>query len=366
MDVVSKLTVKNLTPPGYFNLSPDAKASTVAYTTWWNNILSGWATDSVNLKTFLLTPWLVNFTDSPRIPWLQYLTTMYGLGFFGGTNNQAAKLYQMLSSAWSTSTIYNINYIVQTLCLPPFSWFTFGSTTSPGITAGNLVSDLVDTGFVIYSTAASPPTPAPTVYAPRNWTVPVGWTSAASSAVKYSRGYISGSTLMWCAPRPVSDFSNAYVFSAAVPVSVPSAGTIALVKDDSTGDIASVYYSDGVAWRKSSMPNADLGLVVPLGARPSPEAITVWAPNPSSVTYAIDSSVQPPVSGPTQGYGTFAGWAETETYTETITITMIQIAGGTVAIATLIELLRKVKPVNILFNLDISGVKYPIYDVRQK
>jgi len=363
MDVVSALTVANLTPPGYFNLSPSAKAPTIAYTTWWNNILSRRANDSVNLKQLLLTPWLYDHPDTPRTSWLQYLTTLYGMGFFGGTNNQAAYLYRLLSSAWSLSTIYNISMILQTLSLPPFSWFTmFGE----GITAGNLVSSLMDTGFLIYSTASSPSTPSPTAYVPRAWITPTGWTRAASSAVKYSRGYLSGSNIVWCTPRPVSDFNNAYVFSAAVPVAIPSAGTIAIVNADGTGDIASVYYCDGTAWRKNSTPNIDLGTVDPVGLRPVPEALTVWAPNPATVPYAVDSQVPPPVSGSSQGYGTFATWAEGAVFTDTITITVTQIAGGTIALATLFELLRRVKPVNKLFTLIVSEVEYTITDVRQK
>ena len=362
MDVISELTVKNLTPPGYFNLSSAALQSTKDYVAWWNNILSGWAEDSVNLRILLLTPWLYDHPDTPRTPWLKYLLTVYGMGFFAGTNNQAAFLYQLISSAWSRSTIYNILKIVQTLSLPPFSWFTSGS---PGITTGNLVSSLMETGFLIYSTAANPPTPAPTAYAARAWVVPANWTQAAASAVKYSRGYISGQTIVWCAPRPVADFNNAYLFSAAVPAAIPSAGTIVIVNDDSSGDIASVYYCDGSAWRKNTMPNADLGLVDPMGSRPSPEAITVWAPDPSTVTYPIDSQEPPPASGATQGYGTFASWAENASYTNQLTINLTQIAGGTVAIATIVELLRRIKPVNKLFHLFVSNVEYIIYDTRQ-
>src|SRR5271157_6037595 len=157
MDVVSELTVAKLTPPGYFNLSSVAKPATQAYTTWWNNILANRANDSVALKQLLLTPWLYNHPDTPRTPWLQYLITLYGMGFFGGTNNQAAFLYQLISSAWSTSTIYNLSKIIQALCMSPFSWFTAGN---PGITTGDLVSSLMDTGFLIYSTAGSPATPS--------------------------------------------------------------------------------------------------------------------------------------------------------------------------------------------------------------
>lgn len=366
MDIINALTVKNLTPPGYFNLSPVALSSTQDYVEWWNNILSEIADDSVNLKTMLLTPWL--YEDYPTsgkvVPYLQYLLNMYGVGFFVGLNSQAAYLYRLVSSAWSTSTIYNITMILQTLSLPPFSWFTAGS---PLITAGNLVSSIMDTGFIIYSTAGSlPTTPSPTTYTARSWGAPSGWTIAASSATYYCRGYISGGNIVWSTPRPISDFTRAYVFSAAIPVAVPTAGTVAIVHDDSTGDIGSVYYSDGSAWRKNSTPNSDLGLVNPLtGVRPDPEAITVWAPDPSTVSYAIDSSIPPPSSGPTEGYGTFASWAETSVFNDQISISVYQVAGGNNALAVLLELLRKIKPVNKTFSLNVSGTTYTITDKRQ-
>jgi hypothetical protein len=364
---VTDFTVANLTPPGYFNLGPNALQSTKDYVQWWNNILSDMAGDSVNLKTLLLTPWLYDYypTSGPVVPWLQYLLNMYGIGFFTGLNSQAAYLYQLVSSAWSTSTIFNITMILQTLSLPPFSWFTGGN---PPITAGNLVPSIMDTGFIIYSTAGSAPaTPTPSDYSPRNWDVPAGWANSAASATYYCRGYISGATVVWSAPRPVSDFENAYVFSAAVPVAVPTAGTVAIVYDDSTGDIGSIYYSDGSAWRKNSTPNADLGLVNPgTGTRPDPEAITVWAPDPTTVSYAIDSAIPPQSDGPTEGYGTFASWADTAIFNDQISISVTQIAGGTVALAVLFELLRRIKPVNKTFSIDISGTQYTITDMRQK
>ena len=361
MDVVSELTVKNLTPPGYFNLSASATTASKNFITWWNNSLNRFANDSINLKTLLLTPWLVNHLDYPRTPYLQYLTTLYGMGFFGGTNNQAAALYRLLSSAWSVSTIYNIVFILQTFSLPPFSWFE-----NSEISAGNLLSSLMDTGFLVYSTASSPATPSPTAYLPRAWTVPAGWTQKASSAVKYSRGYISGSNIVWCAPRPVSDFNNNYIFSVNIPIAVAAAGTVVIVNDDSTGDIASVYYSDGSAWRKNSTSNVDLGQVVLGGNRPSPEAITVWAPNPATVPYSVDSFTPPPADGNSQGYGTFSGWSETSILNDTVTIILTQIAGNIIALSTLIEVLRRIKPVNKKFLLVVSGAQYNITDVRQK
>lgn len=364
MDIVSKMTVMELTPSGYFNLADSAPASHKAYITWWNNILAGRSAQMVALKNLVLTPWLVTHLDSPRTAWLDYLLRQYGFGFFGGSNNQAAALYKLISCGWNRSAIKNILLVIQTLCLAPFSWFD--STLVPQIITGNLLPSNTETGFIIFSTAGSAPaTPAPTVYAPRSWATPGGWTNTPASATYYSRGYISGATLVWCAPRPVSDFLTPPAYSATVPLAVASEGTICIVESDGTGDHGIVYYSDGSAWRKSSYANVDLGLVAPLSARPVPEAITVFAPNPASVTYAVDSAQPPPAAGPTEGYGTFSTWAATAIMTNEITIQLHQLAGGTVAIATLFELLRRIIPTGKTFIVNIDSAKYYITDKRQ-
>ena len=363
MDLVYELTVANLTPPGYFDLSADAPADHQAYITWWNNILNKRAIDAVSFKTMLLTPWLYNHPDFPRTPWLKYLTTLYGLGFFSGTNNQAAALYRLISSGWSTSTIYNMVLVAQTFSMPPFSWFTIANVP---LTAGNLSLSQMDTGFIIYTIDPSPATPAPTQYSARGWTTPAAWSNAPASAVTYCRGYISGATIIWSDPRPAIDFENMYLFSTNIPVAVASAGTVCIVDDDGTGDKRSVYYSDGAAWRKNSAPNSDLGEIIVDQDRPVPDAFTVWAPNPQTVIYAIDSAVPPPADGPTQGFGSFASWAETAIFNGQITLIMSQVDGGSTAIATTIEVLRRIKPVGKTFNLDIDGTVYKISDVRQK
>jgi hypothetical protein len=364
MDLSAKMTVAALTPPGYFNLTADAPATHKAFITWWNSILSSRATQAEALETLILMPWLVDHLDSPRTPWLNYLLRQYGFGFFGGTNNQAAALYKLISSGWSRSTIKNILLVIQTLCLAPFSWFD--STFVPYIIIGSLLPANTDTGFIAYSTAGSlPSTPSPTAYAARAWTSPSGWTSVAASATYYSRGYISGATLVWCAPRPVSDFANLPAYSASVPVAVASVGTICIVESDGTGDHGAVYYSDGTAWRKNSYSNVDLGLIISGADRPVPEAITVFAPNPATVTYAVDSSQPPPADGLTEGYGTFSTWAATAILTNEITIQLRQLAGGSVATATLFELLRRIVPTGKTFIVDIDEEIYNITDKRQ-
>jgi hypothetical protein len=358
------LTVKALTPPGYFNLLEDAPAAHRAYITWWNTILAYRAADTEALRELILTPWLVDFPDYPRIPWLLYLTSSYGMGFSTGTNNQAAALYKLLSTAWKKGIIYNLLLVLGTVCLPPFSWFD--SEYTPQILIGDLVSSITDTSFLIYSTASSPATPSPTTYVARAWTTPAGWTRAAASAVKYSRGYLSGGNIVWCAPRDVSDFLTSPYFSADIPIAVPSAGTICIVDDDGTGDRSVIYYSDGSAWRKNSMPNIDLGLVNPIGARPDPEAIAVWSPNPASVTYPVVSQNPPPLTGRTEGYGTFASWSNTSITANQIKLSMHQLSGGDMAISTLIELLRRIEPIGKIFTLFIDSVEYNISDARSQ
>lgn len=364
MDISAKMTVAALTPPGYFNLASDAPATHKAFITWWNAILAERAAQAQALQALILTPWLVDHLDSPRTPWLDYLLRLYGFGFFGGTNDQAAALYKLVSGGWNRSTIKNILLVVQTLCLAPFSWFD--STFLPYIITGDLLPSRADTGFIIYSTAGAPPaTPAPTAYAARAWTVPTGWTSAAASATYYSRGYISGATLVWCAPRPVSDFTAPPAYSASIPVAVAAVGTICIVENDETGDRGVIYYSDGSAWRKNSFTNVDLGLVVTGAARPDPEAVTVFAPNPAGVTYVIASPFPPPASGPTEGYGTFSTWSATAIVINEIVIQLHQLAGGLIATATLFELLRRIVPTGKTFVVDIDEVKYSITDKRQ-
>jgi hypothetical protein len=362
MSITTELTVQKLTPPGYFDLSEVAASKHRDYISWFQQQLSWRSDQAAALSNLILTPWLVDFADSPRAPWLNYLLSSYGFGFFGGTNNQAAALYKLISGSWELSTIANIKKILDALCFPPFSWFDVDFI--PRVYSGMLVSSITDTGYLIYTTASSPSTPANTPYSNREWTAPTGWTRAPASAVKYCRGYVSGSSIVWCVPRPTSDFANATYFSASIPLSVPSAGTVCIVDDDGTGDRRAVYYSDGSAWRKNSQTNVNLGLVVPEEDRPVPEATTVWAPNPTSVTYAISSSLPPPSTGPSKGYGTFAGWSDTSITNNELTVRVRQIAGGNVAISTVLSVLRRIKPLSFVLKVEIDDVKYTINDAR--
>jgi hypothetical protein len=362
VSIVTELTLQKLTPTGYFNLLESAPAKHKDYMTWFKQQLDFQSDISVQLKALVLTPWLIDFNDAPRAPYVNHLLTTYGFGFYSGTNNQAAALYKLISGAWDKSLIANVKRVLDTFCLPPFSWFAVDLL--PRIYSGILVPAITDTGFLMYTTAASPATPADTPYTNRVWVVPSGWTRAASSAVNYCRGYLVGSNIKWCAPRPVSDFSNETYFSATLPLAVPTAGTLCIVLDDGTNDKNAVYYSDGTAWRKNSMTNVNLGLVPLSGERPDPEAIAVWAPNPSSVTYSISSAIRPPADGNSEGYGTFAGWADIDVVNNELKIRLEQIAGGDLAIATVLAVMRRIKPLQFKLTVSIDNVDYEVSDAR--
>ena len=362
MSVTTDLTLQKLTPPGYFNLSEAASSAQKDFMAWFQLQLTDSGTQADALRLLVLSPWLVSFSDTPRVPYLNYLLSTYGIGFFGGTNTQAAYLYALISGAWSTSVLVNIKTILDALCMPPFSWFL--SDLSPRVLNGILTPAITDAGFLIYSTAASPATPANTPYADLTWGVPAGWARKKSSALSYSRGYLSGSNIIWSAPRTVADFTNETLFSAAVPLAVPSAGTVCIVNDDGTGDKRSIYYSDGSAWRKNSATNENLGLVPGDGTLPDENTIAIWAPNPSSVPYAIASADPPLVTSETQGYGMFAGMANTMISANAITCQITQIAGGSIALATLLTLFRRIKPIPITIKVVIDGTTYTISDSR--
>lgn len=367
--LAEQLTVRNLTPPGYFNQAEASPEASKNYLLWWNNILSDRVTQNELLRQLILTPWLFEFPDTPRNPWVQYLLTSYGFAFFVGTNTQAAALYKLVSGAWYISSIQNFTRILQALSMPPFEWFD--ADFIPRVTAGSFVPAISDTGFVAYTSDGGAAQPANTPYVARGWAAPVGWTRRPSSAVQYVRGYLVGSTITWCAKRSVStDFSLPVFFSADVPLAVAAAGTLCIVNDDGTGDFKTVYYSDGSAWRKNSTTNPDLGLVIPETVRPVPEAITVYAPNPATAGYAISSEFPPPSDGNTAGYGTFAAYSGTAVFSGRLTVRAKLLVDDPTAIATLIAVLRRVKPVSFVLELkvtlpDTSINTYIVSDARE-
>lgn len=359
--LAEKSTVVKLTPPGFFNTRESATQKTKDFVTWWNAILAQRVSDENLLRQMVLTPWLFTFPDTPRNPWLNYLLSQYGFAFFGGTNNQAASLYKMVSGSWSTSSIENFALALGALAMPPFQWIDIDFI--PRVSAGIFEPSIADTGFIVYSSAASPAAPANVVYEPRAWSAPSGWTRAPSNALWYARGYLSGGDIVWCAKQLTNDPAYPdtggvppFYFSATVPGAVPSAGVLCIVDDDGTGDRRAVYYSDGTAWRKTSTPNADLGLVNPVGARPVPEAITAWAPNPSTVTYALTSQKPPPSDGFTQGYGTFSTWGNLSTFSGELELSVKLLTESPVALATLIGVLRRIKPANFVLRLRVVHV----------
>lgn len=375
MSLATELTVANLTPPGYFNLAENAPLQHKNYITWWNNILAMRVAESAKLRTLVTTPWLFTFPNTPRNPWLDYLLSTWGFAFFGGTNNQAAALYKMVSGSWSLSTVQNFSILLGTFAMPPFSWLDVDFI--PRVSAGIFVPAIADTGFILFTSNPSEPAPPSVAYTSRNWLAPAGWTRKPESAVKYVRGYLSGGNIVWCAEKLTNDPAYPdtggvppFFFSAEVPLAVPSAGVLCIVRDDGTGDRTTLYYSDGSVWRKTSTANSDLGLVIPDGDRPVPEAIAVLAPNPATVTYAVESQKQPPTDGATQGFGTFATYGNLVSFSGTLELQIKLLTESPVALATLIAMLRRIKPANFVLrvrfiHLDMSIETVFISDLRE-
>ena len=359
--LAEKSTVVKLTPPWYFNTRQDATQKTKDFITWWDTILAQRVADEESLRKLILTPWLFTFPDTPRNPWLNYLLSTYGFAFFGGTNAQAAALYKMVSGSWSTSAIQNFALCLGALALPPFEWIDVGFI--PRVTAGIFEPSIADTGFIVFSSDASPAAPANVTYTPRQWVAPSGWTRSPASAVWYARGYLSGGDIVWCTKQLTNDPAYPstggvppFYFSADVPFAIPSAGVLCVVDDDGTGDRRAIYYSDGSAWRKTSTPNADLGLVDPTGPRPIPEAVTVWAPNPATINYALTSQKPPPSDGFTQGYGTFSTFGNLSTFSGELELQVKLLTENPVALATLIAVLRRIKPANFVLRVRLVHV----------
>lgn len=359
--LAEKSTVLKLTPPWYFNTRENATQKTKDFITWWDTILAERVADENLLRQMILTPWLFTYPDTPRNPWLNYLLGQYGFAFFGGTNGQAAALYKMVSGSWSVSSIENFARCLGTLAMPPFEWIDVSFI--PRVVAGIFEPSIADTGFIVFSSDASPAAPADVTYTPRNWAAPTGWTRSPASAVWYARGYLSGGNVVWCAKQltddpayPATGGVPPFYYSADVPIAVPSAGVLCIVDADGTGDRRSIYYSDGSAWRKTSTPNADLGLVDPTGPRPIPEAITVLAPNPSTINYALTSQKPPPSDGNTQGYGTFSTFGNLSTFSGELELSVKLLTESPVALATLIAVLRRIKPANFVLRVRLVHV----------
>jgi len=77
---------------------------------------------------------------------------------------------------------------------------------------------------------------------------------------------------------------------------------------------------------------------------------------PGSTT-ELSSLIPPPVSGPSQGYGKYAGLYQSTIYTGSINIVMDLTTAGNTNLGTIIFLLRKLKPsiIALYLNYSING-----------
>lgn len=339
-----------LTAPGYFNFSDSQSADTAKYVAWFDAL-----TDYIKLhairfdnffrlwKTFDYSSCTIN-----RTPYVEYLLRLYGIQWFNGSDEDAVKVIGLVSRSYVQSTIANLQYLLTALSQVPLSW-TNGIAQ---VASGGKKPAIFAENLIIFSTSVGlPATPAPQVYPDKSWISPVGWTKQPSSATYLSRGYLSSGNIVWSAPISTSTaFKYTTVSTLGTLPGTPSTGDVAIVADDSSGDYGSVYYYDGSTWRKNSTPNSYQGSVGQVDAR------AVFAPDPD--TTQISSSIQPPVLGPSQGYGIYGSLSTFEIGTLQIYILVDLTTEGNNNLSIIMYLLRKLKPTidRMFLNYSINGV----------
>ena len=330
-------TFRQLTAPGYFDFSSQQTPKTASIVAWFNNLTKRWE-DQVNLFDSTFRLWASRDYSAVTVSmpsYLLYLLVQNGIGWFRGNIAQAAALLTYFSKSYPSSTALAFQQLFTFLLTPVISWITgpgqiFFGSNSPARFAEALL---------IYSQAGSlPATPPPQTYTALTWDAPASWSKTAVTATFYSRGYLSGGNIVWMTPRSTSNVSimSDAANLAGLPAT-PTAGDLCGVLSDGTGDQGAVYYFDGSTWRKTTTPNADQGLVI--GAPPSPGS-SVFVP----VEGVISSSVQPPVSGPSQGYGYYGIFGNFVLQAKRIDLSLDLTTDGVANLGMIVFLLRKIKP----------------------
>lgn len=341
--IYQRSTFQQLTAPGYFDFSGTQTAKTAAMVAWFDGVTADLETQA-NLfdETFRL--WATRDYSAvtvSRHPWLLHLMKQNGIDWFHGSNQQAAALLSYVTKSYPTSIAQCFQELFDFLVAVPIEWIT---TVGDIATGYNTPVKWAET-LVIYSTAGSlPATPSPTAYTERAWSAPASWSKTASSATFYSRGYLSGGDIVWLTPRSttglsmMSDAANL----ASMPGS-PATGDLCGVKDDGTGDVGAIYCWDGAAWRKTTTPNENQGMV---GIDSPKDGSGVFAPTSGY----ISSEVAPPASGPTQGYGFYGIYGGFDLRESGIFLQMALTTAGVANLGMIITLARRIKPtLNALF-----------------
>lgn len=335
---------KKLTAPGYFDFSSEQKPATRNIFKWIDSAMQVWI-DQTNLMDSVFRLWQTRDYSTAtitRTPFVAYQLNRWGIGWFQGTDTQAAALVGLVSRSYSFSTATNFQYLFSRLILSPFLWVN----NSEQIIYGAQYSSISSENLIIFSNAGSPPsTPAPQTYIARQWLAPTDWTLLASSSTYFSRGYLSGGNIVWMTPQSTATVFPYYNVTnqAGLPVG-PPIGSVAGVEADGTGDIGAVYYYDGAVWRKTSTENPNQGQINVDGSVPPLQPRAVTAPNPDTAPNPITSNVRPPSTGPSQGYGMYAGLSDTILQSNKISVIIDITTAGFANLGIIINLMRRIKP----------------------
>lgn len=338
-------TFRQLTAPGYFDFSAQQLPKTAAMAAWFDGVAGIWE-DQINLFDDTFRLWASRDYSAVTVAmpaYLVYLLNGSEIGWFHGTPAQAAAILGYVSKSYPTSTALALQQLFTFLLNPPLGWIT-----GPGqiFFASNQPARFAET-LIIYSDAGAPPsTPAPQAYTALTWDAPATWSKIALNSTYYARGYLSAGNIVWMTPRSTASVSimSDVADLGSLPGS-PTTGDLCGVFDDGTGDQGAVYYYDGAVWRKTTTPNANQGLVSG-GVAPQPGS-SVFAP---SDTGFISSATQPPVSGPSQGYGYYGVYGNFEQKAKRIDILLDLTADGAANLGMIVFLLRLLKPsLNALF-----------------
>jgi hypothetical protein len=332
----TRSTFKDLTAPGYFDYSAQQTQKSKQFNNWFNGITS-LIQNNINLMDSIFRLWAsrdYSLSTIPITPWIKYLLTQNGIGWYSQNLEIAVKLIVYVSKSYPKSAVACFQEYFTFLL--DIGWITqFGQILFSPATPARFSET-----FLIYSDAVSlPSTPSPSPYTPLTWDAPTDWSLAASNATYYSRGYISGSDIIWMTPQStsVTYLMTDYELLADLPGSA-STGQLAGVYDDGTGDIGSVYYWDGSAWRKTTGINANQGIVV--GQTPPEPGSSVY----DTETGSISSGIKPPDSGPSQGYGYYGIYGQLLLAAKRIDIFIDLTDNGVANLGLIIFLFRKIKP----------------------
>jgi len=344
----TRRTFKETTAPGYFDLSDSASVATQKIVAWFDAVTSDIETLGNRYDEFFrlwMTKDYSSVTPFPEM-FLYYLADNYGFSYVRNDLNFIRDLLSyLISPARGENFSASLNQLFDAMV--DFGWIIppWDVIAGPN-TFANYAESLV-----IYSTSVgAPATPSNTPYVERAWSAPIGWTKLPSSATYLSYGHLSGSDIVWSAPRATNLAVVYYSVNLLADLpGAPALGSIGLVNNDGTGDTSSGYYYDGTVWQKFTTSNENQGLV---GTDPVNESSAVFAPDGY-----VSSIEPPPASGPSEGYGVYAILgASASLYTIKIVVELTPL--GAQYLDVIITLLKRIKPavLPILLVYTVSGV----------